>query len=168
MGLLEILAIIDQPKKIVYGYGKAIGGEGVGIWAADNSQMFFPDSIGAETLVSALLTIQDVISRSCRIEIGIGAHHGNFYSLCGGLYGTEAEAIEEIVENHAGGGEVLISHAIYMIAFPAITPLQLRESAGSILESVLSIGCWMAGGCPGSIRSTSGIPFPIPRISTPI
>jgi class 3 adenylate cyclase len=111
-GLLEILAIINQPKKILHGYGKAIGGESVGIWAADNTQMFYPDSLSASTLVSTLLTIQDAIATSCQIKIGIGAHYGNFYSISGGLYGAEADAIEEIAENYTCGGEILISQAI--------------------------------------------------------
>jgi len=112
-GLLEILAIINQPKTIVYGLGKAIGGEGVGIWAADNTQMFYPDAVDAATLISALLTMQDEIARSCQIRIGIGAHYGEYYSLGGGLYGFEADAIEDIAENETDGGEIVISQAIY-------------------------------------------------------
>jgi class 3 adenylate cyclase len=112
-GLLEILAIINQPKTIVYGLGKAIGGEGVGIWAADNTQMFYPDSVDAAMLVSALLTIQDEIAERCQIKIGIGAHFGEYYSLGGGLYGFEADAIEDIAENETEGGEIVISQAIY-------------------------------------------------------
>lgn len=111
-GLLEILAIINQPKKIVHGYGKAIGGDSVGIWAADNTQMFYPNFIDAAQLVSTLLTIQDEIAKSCQIKIGLGAHYGNFYQISGGLYGAEADAIEEIAENHTDGGEILISQAI--------------------------------------------------------
>jgi class 3 adenylate cyclase len=110
-GLLEILAIINQPKKILYGYGKAIGGESVGIWAADNTQMFYPDSLSAATLVSAMLTIQDAIA-NCQIQIGIGAHYGSFYEISGGLYGAEADAIEELAENHTCGGEIVISQAL--------------------------------------------------------
>ena len=110
--LLEILAIINQPKKILHGYGKAIGGGSVGIWAADNTQMFYPDDLSASTLISTLLTIQDAIAKSCQIKIGIGAHHGNFYSISGGLYGSEADTIEDIAENYTSGGEVLISQAI--------------------------------------------------------
>ncbi len=111
-GLLEILAIINQPKTIVYGVGQAIGGEGVGIWAADNTQMFYPDSVDAATLVSALLTVQDEIARTCQIKIGIGAHYGEFYSLGGGLYGYDADVIEEVAENETAGGEIIISEAI--------------------------------------------------------
>ncbi|NMF58356.1 nucleotidyl cyclase domain-containing protein [Pseudanabaena yagii] len=111
-GLLEILAIINQPKKIVHSYGKAIAGESVGIWAADNTQMFYPDHLEAVTLVSALLTIQDVIKQTCQVQIGLGAHYGSFYQISGGLYGIEADAIEEIAENHTDGGEILITQAI--------------------------------------------------------
>lgn len=113
LGMLEILTIIDQPKKIVHGFGRAIGGEGVGIWAADNTQMFYPDSVDAATLVSALLTMQDEIGRNCRIKIGLGAHYGEFYSIGGGLYGFEADTIEEIAENETAGGEIVISQAIF-------------------------------------------------------
>ena len=38
-GLMEILAIINQPKEIIHGLGVATGGEAIGIWAADNTQM---------------------------------------------------------------------------------------------------------------------------------
>ncbi|HAG79614.1 MAG TPA: family 3 adenylate cyclase [Cyanobacteria bacterium UBA12227] len=112
-GLLEILAIINQPKEIVYAYGTAIGGQGVGIWAADNTQMFYPESVSADTLISALLTMQDEIMQRCQIRIGLGANYGEFYSLSGGLYGLEADTIEEIAENHTEGGEVAITQDIY-------------------------------------------------------
>ncbi|WP_066382175.1 MULTISPECIES: family 3 adenylate cyclase [unclassified Anabaena] len=112
-GLLEILAIINQPKEIVYSVGTAIGGEGVGIWAADNTQMFYPASVKPETLLSALLTIQREISQRCQIKIGIGAHYGDFYYINGGLYGLEADVIEEIAENETAGGEIAISQAFY-------------------------------------------------------
>lgn len=112
-GLLEILAIINQPKEIVYSFGSAIGGKGVGIWAADNTQMFYPASVRPETLLSALLTIQREISKRCQIKIGLGAHLGEFYDINGGLYGLQADLIEEIAENETEGGEIVISQSIY-------------------------------------------------------
>ncbi len=110
--LIDILAILNQPKEIVYGYGMAIGGQGIGIWAADNTQMFYPTEVSAETLVSAMLTVQDEIENSCQIKIGLGAHFGEFYSISGGLYGSEADAIEEITENDTAGGEIVITQAL--------------------------------------------------------
>ena len=111
-GLLEILTIIDRPKRIVYGYGRAIAGQSVGIWAADNTQMFYPDQVEAATLIAAMLTIQDQVMKSCQIKIGLAAHYGSFYAISGGLYGAEADAIEDVAENRTSGGEILITQAL--------------------------------------------------------
>lgn len=111
-GLMEILAIIDQPKSLIYRVGRAIGGRSVGIWAADNTQMFYPDSVPAATVLSALLTVQDEVARTCAIKIGIGAHFGEFFSASGGLYGDEAEAIEAWAEDHVDGGDIVVTRAV--------------------------------------------------------
>lgn len=111
-GLLEILAIINQPKEIVHRIGTAIGGQGVGIWAADNTQMFYPDTLACETLLAALLTIQDEVASRCRIKIGIGVHFGEFYNFAGGLYGEASDGIEEFTENSTEDGEVALSEAV--------------------------------------------------------
>lgn len=113
MGLLEVLAIINRPKEIVYGLGTSIGGQGLGIWAADNTQMFYPPEVSAESLLSALLTAQDQINQTCRVKIGLGVHFGQYYSLNGGLYGAEADAIEELAENETEGGEIIITQSVY-------------------------------------------------------
>jgi len=134
-GLLEILAIIEQPKEIVYRYGTAIGGQGVGVWAADNTQMFYPGSVAASDLVSALLTIQDEVNAKCLIKIGLGAHAGEFYSVSGGLYGAEADAIEEIAENETEGGEIVISQSIHD-RLPAGHPFRIVQKS----EHPTSIG----------------------------
>lgn len=41
--LLEVMKMVSEPKEIIYLLGRKIGGEGVGVWAADNSLMFYPD-----------------------------------------------------------------------------------------------------------------------------
>ncbi len=117
-GLLETLAIINQPKEIIYSLGKGIGGQGLGIWAADNTQMFYPATVSATTLISALLTMQDEINKTCLVKVGLGAHYGEFYAISGGLYGQQADAIEEIAENETDGGEIVISQAIYELLPP--------------------------------------------------
>lgn len=117
--LLEILAIINQPKEIVHGIGTAMGGQAVGIWAADNTQMFYPSSVDPVALLAALLTIQDMVKKNCHLSIGLGAHFGEFYSISGGLYGPEADAIEEVAENETEGGEVVISQAIAELLPPS-------------------------------------------------
>lgn len=110
--LIEILAIINKPKEIVHAYGSAIGGQAVGIWAADNTQMLYPASISAEVLMSTLLAAQHSIAEQCSIRIGLGAHHGTFYNISGGLYGPEADAIEELAENETAGGELVITNTL--------------------------------------------------------
>lgn len=39
-GLIEILSMISRPKELIHAHGVAIGGGGIGVWAADNTQMF--------------------------------------------------------------------------------------------------------------------------------
>lgn len=112
LGLLEVLALIDGPKRLLHAYGTAAGGRAVGVWAADNAQMFHPASTGADLLLSALLRTQDEIVRRCRVRIGVGVHHGSFYDLDGGLYGAEADAVEVFAENHTEGGEIAVTEAV--------------------------------------------------------
>ncbi|GAA4195289.1 hypothetical protein [Microbispora amethystogenes] len=112
LGLLEVLALIDGPKRLLHAYGTAAGGRAVGVWAADNAQMFHPASTGADVLLSALLRTQDEIARRCRVRIGVGVHHGSFHDLDGGLYGPEADAVEILAENHTEGGEIAVTEAV--------------------------------------------------------
>lgn len=132
-GLLEILAIINQPKEIVYSVGTAIGGQGVGIWAADNTQMFYPESVKPEKILSALLSIQREISQRCQIKIGLGAHFGEFYYIDGGLYGLEADVIEEIAESETEGGEIVISQGFYEV-LPDDHKFTLNQKGEAITE----------------------------------
>lgn len=111
-GLMEILAIINQPKEIIHGLGVATGGEAIGIWAADNTQMFYPRTVAAEELLAMLLAVQDAVAARCQIAIGLGAHFGEFYRVGGGMYGAESVAIEAIAEDHTEGGEIVVSAAI--------------------------------------------------------
>ena len=112
LGLMEILALIDRPKEIIHDVGVGIGGEAIGIWSADNTQMFYPQDIAASTLLSALLTVQDAVAAHCQIRVGLGAHFGEFYRLSGGLHGAESDAIEALAENDTVGGEIVVSGAL--------------------------------------------------------
>ncbi|MFY0537574.1 family 3 adenylate cyclase [Nannocystis pusilla] len=157
-GLMEILAIIDQPKAIVHELGLAIGGESVGIWAADNTQMFYPDAVPAERLLAALLTVQDLVARRCAIKIGLAAHFGEFYSASGGLYGDASDAIEELAENHVAGGEIVVSQAVVSRLPPAhdFTLIGIGEASG--------LGpLWrLVDGPRLSLGTASGKRYPIP------
>ncbi len=109
LGLIEILGKINQPKELVYSFGIHIGGEGVGIWAADNTEMFYPESVPFDSILKMLATIRQELLNTCEVKIGLAAHFGEFYSLGGGMYGTEADWIENIAENQTEGGEIVVT-----------------------------------------------------------
>lgn len=157
-GLLEILALIDRPKQLLYSLGTAIGGHGVGIWAADNTQMFYPPAVAADTLVSALLTARDIIDREGTVRVGIGAHFGDFYSLLGGLYGAEADAIEDIAENHTDPGELVVSQAI-VDRLPRDHEFTLAARADDCAIGPLYR---VTGGPRLSLRPATDAPYPLP------
>ncbi|MEU6413124.1 hypothetical protein [Microbispora sp. NPDC046933] len=138
LGLLEVLALIDGPKRLLHAYGTGAGGRAVGVWAADNAQMFHPASTDAGTLLSALLRAQDEIGRTCRIRIGVGVHHGDYYDLDGGLYGAEADAIEHLAENHTEGGEIAVTEAVAE-RLPADHGFVLRRRSAGTLGAVYRV-----------------------------
>ena len=108
-GVLEILAMIDRPKQLVHGYGVAVGGEAIGIWAADNTEMFYAHGVEADDVVSMLLTTQDHIRKECEVQIGFGVHRGHFFRLGEGLYGADADRVETIAESYTAAGEIVVT-----------------------------------------------------------
>jgi class 3 adenylate cyclase len=156
--LLEILALIDRPKQLLYSLGTAIGGHGVGIWAADNTQMFYPPAVAADTLVSALLTARDTIDRESPVRVGIGAHFGDYYSLLGGLYGAEADAIEDTAENHTDPGELVVSQAI-VDRLPAGHEFTLEPRAD---DTAIAPLYRVTGGPRLSLQPDTDLSYPIP------
>lgn len=111
--LIEILAMLSTPKELIYAHGRAIGGRSIGVWAADNTQMFYDTDIPADRVVSMLLTVMQRIGVECEVGIGMAAHAGSFYELGGAVYGPEADRIEAVAEAHTEGGELIVSHAVW-------------------------------------------------------
>lgn len=110
--LPQVMKLVSEPKEVIHAYGKAIGGEAVGVWAADNTQMFYPESISPGQVVTQMLAAQRRI-RGLTVQVGMGVHVGACYSVGGGLYGHDADHIEDIAEEHTRGGEVLLSDRVY-------------------------------------------------------
>jgi hypothetical protein len=110
--LLEILALINHPKELVHAHGRAVGGRALGVWAADNTQMFYPDEVGADQLLAMLVTTTRRIAAECELRIGIAAHSGVFYELGGGVYGPDADRVEILAEERAGAGELLVTDSV--------------------------------------------------------
>ncbi|MDB4890542.1 MAG: hypothetical protein JWL61_2397 [Gemmatimonadetes bacterium] len=126
--LIEILALVAEPKEIIHATGRAVGGRAIGVWAADNTQMFYPGEIPAERVVAMLRTAMERIASRCELGIGMAAHIGEFYELSGGLYGPEADRVEVIAEEHTVGGELVITDALTR-AMPASHGFHLERRA---------------------------------------
>jgi class 3 adenylate cyclase len=109
MDLLDVLSLISRPKEIVYGAGKEIGGRPIGVWIADNTEMIYPPSTGALTVLDAMGEVQYRIHSRLSVRIGMCIHSGRFYEIAGGLYGADADRVEELAEDCAGPGEILLT-----------------------------------------------------------
>src|SRR5437016_2802156 len=68
--LLEVLRLVSRPKEIIHSHGTAAGGEAVGIWAADNSEMFYHRGIPIKNVMKHLIAAQREIAG---LEVHIGA-----------------------------------------------------------------------------------------------
>ncbi len=110
--LIEILSLVAEPKEIIHAHGRAIGGRAIGVWSADNTQMFYPANIPAERVVAMLRTAMKRVASTCELGIGMAAHIGEFYELSGGAYGPDADHVEVIAEEHTQGGELVITDAL--------------------------------------------------------
>lgn len=110
--LIEILAMVSRPKELAHAYGKALGGIPIGVWAADNTAMFYPEGISADHIVSMLLALQDRIRAECEVQIGICVHRGEFYELGQGIYGPDADRVEGVAEDFTAGGELVVTDAV--------------------------------------------------------
>ena len=110
--LLEVLSMISRPKEIIHALGGQIGGRAIGAWVADNSEMFYSESIELATIVEAMAEVQARIQERLPVEIGMCLHTGGFYEIGGGLYGPDADTVEHLAERCAEPGEILVTDAV--------------------------------------------------------
>jgi class 3 adenylate cyclase len=110
--LLDVLALISEPKQILHAIGVEIGGRPVGTWVADNTQIYYPPSIDPSDIVGGMTEAENRIT--CELPVGVGmcVHNGAFYELGGSLYGPDAHIVEFIAEHHAGPGEILVTASV--------------------------------------------------------
>ncbi len=107
--LLEVMELVSRPKEVVYAYGKQIGGQGVGVWAADNTEMFYPaDKVSAEQLLDRMAAAQKVIHQG-EVQLGMGIHKGKFWEIGQGFFGEEAELLEAVAEDFTEAKEIVVS-----------------------------------------------------------
>lgn len=106
--LIEVLKLVSEPKEIIHSYGKEVGGEAIGVWIADNTLMFYPDDVPVQDIIRQMVLAQKSIE-NVDVSVGIGIHYGVVYHIGGGLYGEEAEFIEEFTETQSRAGDIIIS-----------------------------------------------------------
>ncbi|KFA94345.1 hypothetical protein [Archangium violaceum] len=109
--LAQVMKLVSEPKEVIHAYGTALGGEAIGIWAADNSQMFFGEEIAPSRVVAQMLAVQERV-KALRVQVGMGIHTCECYRVGGGLFGEGADFIEAIAEDETAGGEIVVSGAI--------------------------------------------------------
>lgn len=157
--LIEILALISRPKELIHGYGRAIGGSAIGTWAADNTQMFYPAEISAERVLGMLRTTQERLRAEHTIGIGICAHLGVFYRLGDGVYGPDADRVENVAEEHTAGDELVVSGEL-ADALPAGHgfAMRVREDLAEAYRRILRV----EGGPPLEGIEAADLRYPTP------
>ena len=159
--VIEMLALLDQPKEIVHGCGVAVGGEAIGVWAADNTEMLYRDT-EPRRLLSMLLETRDRIQRTCAVQIGMCVHVGSFFLLGGGLYGADADRVEELAEEKTHGGEIMVT-AEFLRALGNAHPFDVAERT-DLLE--MEGRAWTVTGGPraaGLVAADVRYPYPYSR-----
>jgi hypothetical protein len=110
--LVTILAMINRPKEFIHAYGRAVGGRAIGVWAADNTEMFYPADVAPERVLGMLLAALDHVGRECSVGVGLCAHAGEYFELGGGVYGPDADRVEMVAEEHTEGGELVVTDTL--------------------------------------------------------
>lgn len=108
MELIELMKLVSFPKDIIFEEGTKIGGTPIGIWAADNTEMFYPKSVSADTILKSMQKVQERL-KDYQLKIGMAIHYGEFMQIGGGLFNKNADMVEELAENKAEGGEILMT-----------------------------------------------------------
>ncbi|MEI7741718.1 MAG: hypothetical protein WCJ29_04385 [bacterium] len=109
--LIEVLKLVNDPKEIIAAHGCAIGGEMIGTWIADDTQMFYPEPVTPEKVVEAMVAAQNANAAN-PVKVGLALHSGEFYHIGGGLYGEDAELVEALGEDYTEGGEIAITNKL--------------------------------------------------------
>lgn len=110
--LLEVMRIVSAPKEAIFAVGKAIGGRGVGLWAADNTQMFYDEKISADKIVEAMAAAQKHIHQG-PLQVGMALHHGTFWEIGLGMFGLDAELLEQVAEEQTSAKEIIVSETVH-------------------------------------------------------
>ncbi|MFN7160331.1 MAG: hypothetical protein ACK4NC_01845 [Candidatus Gracilibacteria bacterium] len=110
---MEAMKLVSEPKEIIYAYGSQIGRKPLGIWAADNTQMFYGQDIMIDDILDQMIAAQKEIA-DLTVQVGMGIHTGNFIKIGDSLFGNDAIFIEEFAENYTAGKEIAVTEAVFL------------------------------------------------------
>jgi class 3 adenylate cyclase len=154
--LPQAMKLVSEPKELIHAYGRAVGGEAIGVWAADNSQMFYGERIEPNQIVTQMLVAQAKI-KALPVQVGMCVHLGECYKIGGGLFGADADFVEQIVEEGTRGGEIVVSGAVHDRLGPRIR----REAR--LREDLAEHGAlWSIASCAGEMVAAYGEDFDYP------
>lgn len=138
--LFEVMKIVSEPKEIIFNLGRGIGGRGVGVWAADNSQMFYPDeTVEVGRLIDTMSAAQKIIHRGL-LQVGMAIHRGTFWEIGEGMFGEDADLVEAVAEDFTSAKEIVLSDAVRREWDSAQHELlSLREDLGDFGEKFYSL-----------------------------
>lgn len=156
--LPQVMKLISEPKEVIHALGKAIGGEAIGVWAADNTQMFYPDSIAAAKVIAQMREVQRRLT-ALTVQVGMGVHQVECYRIAGGLFGPDVDMIEEVAEERTHGGEIVVSTPVLA---QLAEPLRCTASRRADLQSYGELWSLSDDGAPLVVAEGSDINYPTP------
>jgi len=159
--LFEVLYLVSQPKEIIYAYGAYIGGKAIGVWAADNTEMFYDKTIRPKHVLQQMAGAQNEI-RNLPIQVGMCMHTGEFWDIGGGLYGKDADLAETLAENHAGPGKLLVTKQLAQ-KFYLTERQQLKKSTGRNIPRTAYLYDYTAVNTRVARAVERAYPFPFDR-----
>ncbi len=108
--LIEVMKLVNFPKEVIFDHGSEIDGRAIGLWTADNTEMFYPAHIDPKEVIKQMSKVQKKLA-AFELQIGMAIHAGEFIAIGGGLYGDDADFVENLAENETQGGQILITKA---------------------------------------------------------
>ena len=132
--LIEILALVSRPKELVHAFGVALGGRAIGVWAADNTQMFYGECLAADRIVAMLLPVADRVALESEIGIGLGAHSGEFYlgPATRDVAGSAVNVAAKLAQDCGADGGIYVSQDAAARSGMEGTPVSFERSGISL------------------------------------
>lgn len=151
----DVMKMIHDPKEILHSFGTAIGGTAVGLWAADNTEMFYEQSIEPREIMQQMIAVQREMA-ALPLQIGMAIHAGEFVLIGHGAFGPDADLVEALAEDQSGPGEILVTPQFRTLIDSPAFPLGFADKG----ETGAFLCDYSASPAQAAPRSNSKYPFP--------